>query len=48
MPARPEEEKEPPKIRCYGCGIPIPDPGEYPDPDALICDSCYEDMWSDT
>lgn len=30
----------PGKIRCLDCGIPIPDPGENPDPDALLCDSC--------
>jgi len=30
-------------IPCAGCGIPIPDPGENPDPAALLCDGCYDD-----
>lgn len=47
MPNEPETQ-EVPTIRCYGCGIPIPEPGEYPDSAELVCDSCYEDMWSDT
>lgn len=28
---------------CRGCGIPIPEPGENPEPDALLCDTCYHD-----
>lgn len=31
------------RIPCQGCGIPIPDPGEFPTPDALLCDTCLED-----
>ena len=32
-----------PDIKCAGCGIPIPDPGEYPDPAALLCDNCDDE-----
>ena len=31
------------RIGCAGCGIKITDPGENPDPDALLCDTCYQD-----
>jgi hypothetical protein len=31
---------EPKRIKCDGCGLPIPDPGEPPDPAALLCDAC--------
>jgi len=31
---------EPTRIPCARCGIPIPDPGEIPDPAALLCDKC--------
>ena len=38
-------------IRCEGCGIPIPEPGENPDPAALLCDRCYDStdggLWAD-
>lgn len=29
-------------MKCQGCGISIPEPGEYPDPDAMLCDYCYD------
>lgn len=29
------------RIPCAGCGMPIQQPGENPDPDALLCDSCF-------
>lgn len=35
------------RIRCATCGIPIPDPGEQPDPAALLCDKCYEAVATD-
>ena len=31
-----------PRIPCADCGPPIPEPGENPDPAALLCDSCHE------
>lgn len=31
-------------IKCEECDIPISDPGEYPDPAALLCDTCYENV----
>ena len=37
------EQKPQDRIRCAGCSIPILDPGEYPDPDALLCDRCVEE-----
>lgn len=31
------------RIRCHGCGIPIPDPGQdSADPDHLLCDDCHD------
>lgn len=35
------QESKADRIPCAECGIPIPQPGEYPDPDALLCDKCY-------
>ncbi len=32
---------ENPTIRCDNCGMPIPEPGQNPDPSALLCDTCY-------
>ena len=34
--------------RCAGCGIRIPDPGEDPDPDALLCDTCLREREEET
>ena len=34
------EANQLPETRCEDCAIPIPDPGENPDPDALLCDRC--------
>jgi len=30
------------RVPCRLCGIPIPQPGENPDPATLLCDECYE------
>jgi formylmethanofuran dehydrogenase subunit E len=30
------------RIPCLTCGMPIPEPGEYPVREALLCDGCYE------
>ena len=30
------------RIPCRDCGIPIPQPGQHPNPAALLCDECYE------
>ena len=35
------------RIRCEGCGMPIPDPGENPEPEALLCDACYRTSGGD-
>jgi hypothetical protein len=35
-------------MKCTGCGITIPEAGEYPDPDAMLCDSCAEKLEDST
>ena len=32
------------RVPCRDCGIPIPQPGENPDPAALFCNDCYESV----
>ena len=40
-------EKEQPKIRCYDCGIPIPEPPEDAHVSERYCDTCYKKWYGD-
>lgn len=31
-------------MKCQGCGITMPEVGENPDPDALLCDTCAQKL----